>query len=203
MEHLNYSDDIVTTERVLIGRNFLNQPLWKKLLGVPLIYLPIITTIPFVLVGVFLVTTHLKYVGGMNIRPYRDFIPSLISHRYRWDNQITYSTDVSWYSLRSYRFFWIFNCKIYCPLSVGLFKYASYLVKIVENWWCPFDHDKKQSYADGAIDQSYWHLTPKDLQKLHPADRNNPVWNYKIQEDINIELLQKTKSEGINEKTGR
>ena len=147
MEHQNYSEDLVITERVRIGTNFVDQPLWKKLLGVPLIYLPIITTIPFVLVGVFLVTTHLRLVGGMNIRPYRDFIPSWISHRYRWDNQITYSTDVSWYNLRAYRFFWIFNCKVYCPLSVGLFKYAHYLVKIVENWWCPFDHDQKQTYA--------------------------------------------------------
>ena len=200
MEHQSYSDDIVITQRVQIGKNFVDQPLWKKLLGVPLIYLPIITTIPFVVLGVFLVTMHLRLVGGMNIRPYRDFIPSWVSHRYRWDNQITYSTDVSWYNLRSYRFFWIFNCKVYCPLSVGLFKYANYLVKIVENWWCPFDHDQKQSYVDGAIDQSYWHLTPADLEKLHPDDKINPIWNASIEEGINIHLTQEAQSGDIPDK---
>ena len=24
----------------------------------------------------------------------------------------------------------------------------SYLVQIVENWWCPFEHDKKAEYKD-------------------------------------------------------
>ena len=171
-------------ERVTIGLNFASQPTWKKFVGVPLIYLPIITTIPFVLIGVFLVRTHLVYVGGMNIRPYRDFVPSWISHRYQWGNQITYSTGVTWYNLRGYRFYWIFNCKLYCPLSVALFRYAGYLVKIVENWWCPFDHDLKDTYSEGAIDRSYWHLNVKDKQILHPEDRDNPIWNDEIGEEI-------------------
>jgi hypothetical protein len=164
-------------ERVTIGSNFTNQPLWKKLVGIPLIYLPLITTIPFVLIGVMLVRTHLIFVGGMNIRPYREFVPAWISHRYQWDNQIKYSTDVTWYNLRAYRFYWIFNCKLYCPLSVALFKYACYLVKIVENWWCPFAHDQKETYSEAAIDKSYWHITELERESLHPEDRDNPIWN--------------------------
>jgi len=171
-------------ERVTIGLNFASQPAWKKFVGVPLIYLPIITTIPFVLVGVFLVRTHLIYVGGMNIRHYRDFVPSWISHRYQWGNQITYSTGVTWYNLRGYKFYWIFNCKLYCPLSVALFRYASYLVEIVENWWCPFTHDRKDTYSEGAIDRSYWHLNLEDKQHLHPEDRDNPIWNDETREEI-------------------
>ncbi|WP_455216825.1 hypothetical protein, partial [Kaarinaea lacus] len=82
-----------------------------------------------------------------------------------------------WYNLRGQRWYWIFNCKLYCPMSVALFCYTAYLVKIVENWWCPFDHDKKQEYAEGAIDKSYWHLNDKDMASLHPDDRSNIIWN--------------------------
>ena len=164
-------------ERVRIGSNYLNQPTWKLFIGVPLIYLPIITTTPFVLLGVLLVKTHLKWVGGMNIRSYWDFVPAWASHRYHYDNQITYSTGAAWYNLRARKFYWIFNCKLYCPLSVALFRYAAYLVKIVENWWCPFEHDKKDEYNEGAIDKSYWHLHSAECEKLHPDDLNNPIWN--------------------------
>ena len=169
-------------ERVIIGSNFDKQPIWKKFIGVPLIYLPIITTIPFVLVGVLLVKIHLKFVGGMNIRSYWEFVPTWISHRYRLDNQIVYSTGAAWYNLRACRFYWIFNCKLYCPLSVALFRYASYLVKIVENWWCPFAHDQKESYREGAIDKSYWHLHAEELQRLHFEDRENTIWNDEAQD---------------------
>jgi len=164
-------------ERVTIGKNFSAQPLLKKAVGIPLIYIPLLTTLPFVLIGVLLVRTHLKYVGGMNIRPYRSFVPEWVSHRYRYDNQVTYSTGAAWYNLRAYRFYWIFNCKLYCPLSVALFRYAAYLVMIVENWWCPFEHDKKCEYAPGAIDKSFWHLHDREMEKLHPDDRDNPIWN--------------------------
>jgi len=37
-------------ERVTLGANFLQQPTWKKAVGIPLIYLPVITTTPFVLI---------------------------------------------------------------------------------------------------------------------------------------------------------
>ena len=66
-----------------MGCNYVSQPLWKVILGVPLIYLPIIATIPFVAIGVFLVKTHLTLVGGMEIQSYWDFVPSWVSHRYR------------------------------------------------------------------------------------------------------------------------
>ena len=164
-------------DRVKIGCNFSKQPNWKILFGVPLIYIPVITTVPFMIIGVLLIRTHLKYVGGMNIRSYWDFVPSWVSHRYRYDNQITYSTGKRWYNFRAYRSFWIFNCKVYCPLSVALFKYAAYLVEVVENWWCPFSHNKKENYSEGAIDKSYWHLHEEDINKLNPEDRDNPIWN--------------------------
>ena len=169
-------------EVVRIGSNYLKQPRWKLFLGVPLIYFPLITTTPFVLLGVLLVKTHLKWIGGMNILSYWDFVPDWASHRYRYDNQITYSTGAAWYNLRAHRFYWIFNCKLYCPLSVALYRYVAYLVTIVENWWCPFEHDKKEEYSEGAIDKSYWHLHAIERKKLHPIDLNNPIWNEEAEE---------------------
>lgn len=164
-------------ERVKIRENFTNQTFWKVFMGVPLIYLPIIFSIPFVVVGVFLVKSHLRLMGAKNIRPYWDFVPHWVSHRYRYRNQITYSTGAKWYYPCAYRWYWIFNCKLYCPLSVALFSYIAYLVKIVENWWCPFHHDQKCEYAEGAIDKSYWHLHQQEKERLHPDDRKNPIWN--------------------------
>ena len=85
------------TERVTIGANYPHQPLWKQAIGIPLIYLPLITTVPFMMLGVLLVRTHLRYVGAMNIRSYWDFVPAWISHRYRYDDQIIYTTGAAWY----------------------------------------------------------------------------------------------------------
>lgn len=164
-------------DRVRIGCNYEKRPFWKMLLGVPLIYLPILTTVPFVIVGVLLVRTHLKYVGGMQIKSYGEFVPEWVSHRYRNSEQPT--INVPWYHFAHYRIFWVFNCKLYCPLSVALFCYMSYLVKIVENWWCPFTHGRKHEYREGAIDHSFWHVDPAETAKLHPDDRNNPLWNEK------------------------
>ena len=164
-------------ERVQIGKNYIHQKRWKLFIGIPLIYIPLLTTVPFVMIGVLLVKTHLKFIGAMNVRSYWDFVPEWISHRYLLDNQITYSTGSTWYNLRSFKFYWIFNCKLYCPLSVALFGYAAYLVKIVENWWCPFGHNKKETYAEAAIDKSYWHLHEVERNKLHQDDRDNPIWN--------------------------
>jgi hypothetical protein len=162
-------------DRVQIGCNYVKQPLWKVILGVPLIYLPIMTTVPFVIFGVFLVKTHLKYVGGMQIKSYWDFVPTRISHRFTDGDQPAINTP--WFHPAHYRIFWVMNCKHYCPLSVALFKYAAYLVMIVENWWCPFAHGKKPEYAAGAIDKSFWHVDPEELVKLHPADKQNRIWN--------------------------
>lgn len=162
-------------DRVSIGCNYRRQPFWKILLGVPLIYLPILTTVPFVAVGVILIRIHLRYVGGMNIKRYDDFVPAWISHRYANRDQPT--LDLPRLHPAHHRIFWVFNCKLYCPLSVALFRYALYLVKIVENWWCPFGHDRKHDYAEGAIDRSFWHVDPEDRMKLHPDDDQNPIWN--------------------------
>lgn len=167
--------------RITIGKNFPSQPGWKVFIGVPLIYLPLLTTVPFMIIGALLVRTHLVYVGGMNIKTYRDFIPRWISHRYQYRDQITYTTGARWYNLRAHKWYWIFNCKLYCPLSVALFRYLTYLVMIVENWWCPFQHDKKTDYAQSAIDKSYWHLHDIEEQKLHPDDRDNTIWNKDIE----------------------
>ena len=164
-------------DRLKIGCNYVRQPFWKIIVGVPLIYLPILMTVPFVIIGIFLIKTHLRYVGGMQIKSYRDFVPSWLSHRYANADQPT--INISRFHPAHYRFFWIFNCKHYCPLSVALFRYAAYLVKIVEIWWCPFAHDQKPAYAESAIDQSFWHLDPLELEKLHPDDVQNPIWNDK------------------------
>ncbi len=164
-------------QRVIIGSNYQSQRLWKVFIGVPLIYVPLITTIPFVAIGALVVWAHLTLIGGKCVRSYWDFVPAWISHRYRYDNQIIYSTGARWYNLRARKFYWIFNCKLYCPMSVALFRYMAYLVKIVENWWCPFDHDQKHEYQEGAVDCSYWHLHQIERERLHPDDLNNPVWN--------------------------
>jgi hypothetical protein len=111
----------------------------------------------------------------MQIKSYWEFVPSWVSHRYGNDEQPT--INISRFHPAHYRFCWVFNCKHYCPLSVALFKYAVYLVEIVENWWCPFAHDKKPTYAAGAIDKSFWHVDPEELVKLHPDDKKNPIWN--------------------------
>ncbi|MCG6898227.1 MAG: hypothetical protein LJE61_10385 [Thiocapsa sp.] len=163
--------------RVRIGFGFREQPTWKLLLGIPLIYLPLLTTVPFLILGVALARLHLRMVGGTEIRGYWDFVPSWISHRYRNADHISFQGGTGrWMILRS-RYFWILNCKLYCPMSVALLAYASYLVKVVENWWCPFAHDRKETYAEGAIDMSFWHAYPRELPKLHPEDRDNPIWN--------------------------
>ena len=164
-------------DRVKIGCNYVKQPFWKIVLGVPLIYLPILTTVPFVVIGIVLVKTHLKYVGAMEIKSYWDFVPDWVSHRYKNHEQPT--IVIPWYHFAHYRIFWVLNCKLYCPLSVALFRYAAYLVEIVENWWCPFAHGRKQEYTGGAIDTSFWHVDPVDLVKLHPDDKKNPIWNEK------------------------
>lgn len=147
----------------------------RVLLGTPLIYLPILTTIPFVFIGSCLVRLHLRALGAKGVLRYRDFIPEWLSHRYTHRDQIVATRRI--YALAHYKFFWIFNCKIYCPLSVALFRYVVYLVKIVENWWCPFAHDKKADYSDAKIDGSYWHVTPERQSLLHPDDASNPTWN--------------------------
>lgn len=167
-------------DRVKIGRNYVTLPMWRHYLGVPLVYLPIIVMIPFILLGVVLLRWHLRLVGATNLRTYWSFVPSWASHRYRLADQPVFHTATTRWQLRAYRWYWVFNCKLYCPLSVALFRYCAYLVMIVENWWCPFGHDKKSEYAIAPIDQSYWHIFEKERNSLHPDDRNNPIWNDEV-----------------------
>lgn len=166
-------------KKVKIAANYIQQPLWKIVIAVPLIYLPLFILVPFLLVGVIVIRLHLTLMGTTNLKSYWDFVPTWISHRYQYKTQIV-DSQASWISLCRYKWFWIFNCKLYCPLSVALFEYGSYLVKIVENWWCPFYHDKKNQYANSTIDQSVWHIYPKSKAQLHEQDCNNPIWNEEV-----------------------
>ncbi|WP_345984429.1 hypothetical protein WCX49_07245 [Sulfurimonas sp. HSL-1656] len=169
-------------ERVRIGENHKTKTVWKTIPGTVLIYLPILVAIPFAALAVVLVRWHLRIMGAENLKSYRDFVPEWASHRYTRRDQIIFTTDTAWWQLARYRLFWLFNCKVYCPLSVALFSYLAYLVKVVENWWCPFGHDKKPFYKDAAIDSSFWHIYPEERAKLHPDDRENPIWNETSQE---------------------
>lgn len=168
-------------ERVQIGGNFDEVPRWKFLAGVPLIYVPILVGIVPMVLCALLVRTHLRMVGARNLKSYwKDFVPSWVSHRYTRKNQIVSDRFLAKYgsvvSITRSKLFWIFNCKIYCPLSIALLAYLVYLVKVVEQWWCPFGHDRKHTYADAPIDRSFWHANG-DAGLLHPDDRKNPSWN--------------------------
>jgi hypothetical protein len=80
------------------------------------------------------------------------------------------------------RLYWILNCTWYCPVSVALFEWHAYLVKLVENWWCPFAHDRKPNYDNAKIDQSFWHIYPEELVNLDQADKDNPIWNETVEQ---------------------
>jgi hypothetical protein len=168
-------------ERVQIGGSFDETPHWRFLAGVPLIYLPILVGIVPLILCALLVRTHLRMVGARNLRSYwKDFVPSWVSHRHNRKNQVVSDRFIAKYGspalITRSKLFWIFNCKLYCPLSVALLAYLFYLVKVVEHWWCPFGHDRKHIYADVPIDKSFWHANG-DSDLLHPGDRENPSWN--------------------------
>ena len=168
-----YIDDAI---RVNIGDNYMNASSIRVFLGTPIIYLPILT-LPFVFLSAWITFLHLWLLGAKNIRKYRDFIPDKRSHRYNYKSQpIMKKRNIFNIHVRSV-IFWMFNCTRYCPYSVALFTWHTYLIKIVENFWCPFYHEKKTTYADAPIDKSYWHQLEEDKNKLHPDDRNNPIWN--------------------------
>jgi hypothetical protein len=168
-------------ERVHIGGNFDEIPRWKFLAGVPLIYVPILVGIVPMILCALLVRTHLRMVGARNLKSYwKDFVPSWVSHRHTRKNQVVSDKFAAKYGSLAFvtrsKLFWIFNCKLYCPLSIALLAYLLYLVKVVEQWWCPFRHDKKHTYADAPIDKSFWHANG-DEGLLHPDDREHPSWN--------------------------
>jgi hypothetical protein len=165
-----------TEDRVFISNDFRKAPLWYRLSAVSVIYLPILTW-PFVLFSAWITYLHLRMLGAKNIRPLSSFLPDPKSHRYDMKTQIVMKPK-SWLNPVRAKTFWLANCSWYCPYSVGLFEWHSYLVKIVENWWCPFHHDRKDvHYKSGAINQSFWHIYPEAVVKLHPKDFENPIWN--------------------------
>lgn len=175
--------------RVQIGRHHRQLSFSRQFFGVWLIYLPMVT-LPFVLLSAYLSYWHLLMMGAKNIRPLSEFLPDRKSYRYTARNQITMHPGYT-LSPTQLRIFWIFNCTWYCPFSVGLFEWHAYLVKLVENWWCPFRHDKKNIYyRDATIDQSFWHIYPEDVGKLDPEDRDNPIWNENSLPMINGEASQ-------------
>lgn len=162
--------------RVQIGRQHRQLSFTRQFFGVWLIYLPVIT-LPFVLFSAYLSYWHLCLMGAKNLKPLSEFLPGRKSYRYTMKNQITMQPGYK-LSPTQFRLFLIFNCTWYCPLSVGLFEWHAYLVKVVENWWCPFRHDMKEKhYREAAIDQSFWHIYPEDIVKLEPEDRDNLIWN--------------------------
>ena len=161
--------------RAEIGKNHTKVPVLQRTVGLLFVYLPILT-LPFVFLSAYLTYYHLKLIGGENIKTLSDFLPARSSHRYNLKNQITMDGSFK-LSLAQSKLYWILNCTWYCPVSVALFEWHAYLVKLVENWWCPFTHEKKESYNNAKIDKSFWHIYPEDAIKLEPEYRDNGIWN--------------------------
>lgn len=161
---------------VVIGKNHNDISYAKRVFGVLLIYLPILT-LPFVVISAYISYFHLRLMGAENIKTLKEFLPDRASFRYKLSNQIVMQPGYRLSPTQS-KLFWILNCTWYCPFSVGLFEWHAYLVKLVENWWCPFYHGRKEAhYQEGTIDRSFWHISPVDVVKLDPQDRDNPIWN--------------------------
>ena len=161
--------------RARIGENHKQMSVLRRAIGLVFVYLPIIT-LPFVFASAYMTYFHLWLIGGKNIKQFSDFLPSRESHRYTLKNQITMDGSFK-LSLSQSKIYWILNCTWYCPVSVAVFEWHAYMVKIVENWWCPFTHDKKEGYSNAKIDKSFWHIYEEDIVKLDKSDRDNPIWN--------------------------
>jgi hypothetical protein len=165
------------SDRVEIGAHHKKVSVPVRAIGLIFVYLPILT-LPFVITSAYLTYWHLRMVGAKNVKRWQDFMPERATHRYELKNQIVMDGSFK-LSLAQSKLYWILNCTWYCPLSVALFEWHAYLVKVVENWWCPFGHNKKDNgdYNEGAIDKSFWHIYPEEQAKLHEADLKNPLWN--------------------------
>lgn len=163
------------SNRVEIGKNHNLMSVPRRALGLFFVYAPIIT-LPFVFASAYMTYFHLWLVGAKNVKKFTDYLPARDSHRYTMKNQITMKPSFG-VSLSQYKLYWILNCTWYCPVSVAVFEWHAYLVKLVENWWCPFTHEKKEGYANAKIDKSFWHIYEEDIVKLNPDDRDNPIWN--------------------------
>lgn len=164
--------------RVKISRQWKAMPVARQAAGVLLIYIPIIF-LPFVLASAFITYAHLRVIGAKDVKRLRDFMPDRKTCRYHYHNQILPAVGKKYWFNGAVRtkLFWVLNCTAYCPFSVALLSWHAYLVKLVENFWCPFNHNKKCMYMDGPIDKSYWHMDKENAALLHPDDRDNPLWN--------------------------
>lgn len=163
------------SSRVDIGKNHNNLSVARRSIGLFFVYLPIVT-LPFVFASGYMTYFHLWLVGAKNVKKFTDFLPARESHRYTMKTQITMKPSFL-LSLSQYKLYWILNCTWYCPVSVAVFEWHAYLVKLVENWWCPFTHEKKENYSNAKIDKSFWHIYEEDIVKLEVEDRDNPIWN--------------------------
>ncbi|MEQ1544944.1 hypothetical protein [Methyloglobulus sp.] len=163
------------SNRVEIGKNHNQMPVWRRTIGLFFVYAPIVT-LPFIFASAYMTYFHLWMVGAKNVKKFTDYLPAKESHRYNMKNQITMEPSFG-FSLSQYKLYWILNCTWYCPVSVAVFEWHAYLVKLVENWWCPFAHEKKEGYSNAKIDKSFWHIYQEDVVKLESEDRDNPIWN--------------------------
>ncbi len=167
--------------RAEIGKNHKEMSVLRRTIGLFFVYAPIVT-LPFVFASAYMTYFHLWLIGGKNIKKFSDFMPDRSSHRYTMKNQITMDGTFK-LSLAQSKLYWILNCTWYCPVSVAVFEWHAYMVKIVENWWCPFTHSKKEGYANAKIDKSFWHIYEEDVVKLEETDRDNPIWNVDVEKE--------------------
>lgn len=138
------------------------------------VYLPILT-LPFIIISAYLTYYSLVFCCAKNLKKLSGYIPNRDSHRYSLKDQITMNPSYKLSPAQS-KLYWIFNCTVYCPYSIALFEWHAYLVKVVENWWCPFTHAQKENYRNGSIDKSFWHIYPDDADKMHEDDKTNPIF---------------------------
>ncbi|HEX8167440.1 MAG TPA: hypothetical protein VF601_16860 [Beijerinckiaceae bacterium] len=165
----------LSCSRIEIGKPFKTISKARVFFGLFFVYAPIVFLPLFVFSGL-LVHVHLRLMGARNLKTLRDFLPERSSHRYSYKTQVTVREGPKLAFWSRHRAFWIFNCTWYCPVSVAVIEWNAYLVKAVENWWCPFHHAKKPNYDTSALDASFWHIS-SNVQELHPDDRDNPIWN--------------------------
>lgn len=161
-------------DRIIISRRYMRHRKTRTMAGMIFVYIPILF-LPFILISAWSVYLHLRITGAENLKTLGDFLPDRASHRYSYKTQITFKGGAKAAIWSRTRAFWIFNCTWYCPFSVGLLEWFAYLVKAVENWWCPFGHARVDAYAGSSIDRSYWH-DAANLDQLHPDDRDNPIF---------------------------
>ena len=177
-------------ERIAIRTHYSRLSPIRVFFALPFIYSPILL-FPFILLSGGLVYLHLRLIGAHGLKNLGHFLPARETHRYNLKTQIVKRGTPKLAFWTHSRLYWIFNCTWYCPTSVALLEWHSYLVKAVENFWCPFAHAKKPHYANASLDGSYWHDEANESQ-LHPQDRYNIIWN--AHTPLNSRTPLKTKS---------